>query len=270
MDYPRLFYSRRSSSYLSIIIFKRSDTINRYFIKFSYDGSKFNGYQKQKNKKTIQNELESILTKINSNKKVSVIASGRTDKGVHAFNQTAHFDLDKTISNNLLKDKLNKMIDKNICIKEVKKLNNKFHARFDCIKKEYLYKINIDEYNPIEKDYIYQYNKDINIKLLKEASLKLIGKHDFSGFAKDNKNKDNIRKIYKIKINKKDNIITITFIGNGFLRYMIRNIIGTLLDINENKKTKEDIDLILKTKDRTKAGITVLPNGLYLKNVFYK
>ena len=121
----------------------------RYFMCFSYDGSKYNGYQKQPRKKTVQGELEKALTKINSERKVSVVASGRTDAGVHAYNQRAHFDLDKEIKCTRLRQSLNSLIPDDIYIKSICEVSDEFHARFDVKAKEYIYKINMGSYNPI-------------------------------------------------------------------------------------------------------------------------
>ena len=120
---------------------------------FAYDGSKYNGYQKQPNGLTIQNKLEDALTSINNNKSVSVCASGRTDAGVHAYGQKAHFDLNTKISCDNLKRALNSLLPGDIYVKDVIEVDDNFHARFDVKAKEYIYKINMGEYNPIEKDY---------------------------------------------------------------------------------------------------------------------
>ena len=133
----------------------------RYFITFSYDGSKYSGYQKQPRKKTIQGELEKALKQINADEPVHVTASGRTDAGVHAYSQSAHFDLNTSISCLKLKQALNSLIPDDIYVKSVDEVSDKFHARFDVKAKEYIYKINMGNYNPIEKDYVFQYNKRI-------------------------------------------------------------------------------------------------------------
>ena len=243
----------------------------KYLMTFSYNGTYYNGYQIQNNGNTIQKVIQEKLTKINSNKKVSISSSGRTDKGVHAINQKAHFILDKDIDVDRLKNSLNKLLPDDIYLKNIIKVCNNFHARFDVIKKEYIYKINVGEYNPIEKDYVFQYNKNLNIDNIKEAVTYLIGTHNFKAFTKIDEEKETyIRTIYDIKIELKNNIITLTFIGNGFLRYMVRNIVGTLINIGENKFKPNYIKEILNSEDRKKAGIKAPACGLYLSNVYYK
>ena len=158
-----------------------------------------------------------------------------------------------------------------IYIKNIIKVDENFHARFNVIKKEYIYKINLGEYNPIEKDYIYQYNKNLNIDKIKEATKYLIGTHNFKGFTKVDEEKETyVRTIYDIELNIEKNILTLKFIGNGFLRYMVRNIVGTLINIGENKFNPEYIKEIIDTEDRKKAGIKAPACGLYLNNVYYK
>lgn len=242
----------------------------KYLMTFSYNGTYYDGYQIQNDKNTIQGVIEKNLTKINSNNKVKISASGRTDKGVHAINQKAHFILDKNIDENKLKNALNKLLPNDIYIKNVIKVNDDFHARFNVIKKEYIYKINIGEYNPIEKDYVFQYNKNLNINKIKEAAKYLIGTHNFKGFTKVDEEKETyIRTIYDIELNLENDILTFKFIGNGFLRYMVRNIVGTLINIGENKFDPTYINKIIDSEDRKKAGIKAPACGLYLSNVYY-
>ena len=130
----------------------------KYLINLSYDGSKFYGYQIQKNKNTVQGSLEKILSKI-LDSKIKTTGSSRTDKDVHGLDQYCHFNTSKDIDVKKLKHSINSMIDESIYIKKIKKVHDDFHARFDVSKKEYIYKINMGEYNPLEKDYVFQYNK---------------------------------------------------------------------------------------------------------------
>ena len=245
----------------------------RYFMTFSYDGSKYNGYQKQPRTKTIQGELEKALKQINADKEVSVVASGRTDAGVHAYSQSAHFDLDISITCTKLKNALNSLIPGDIYVKNIYEALDTFHARFDVKAKEYIYKINMGNYNPIEKDYIYQYNKKLDIPEMERALKYIEGTHDFRSFVKIDEEKENyVRTIVQtslIRDIKNVNMITISVLGTGFMRYMVRNIVGLLIEIGEGKYKSEDIISILNMKDRKKAGICAPACGLYLKDVYY-
>ena len=248
----------------------------RYFMTFSYDGSNFKGYQKQPNVRTVQEELEKVLKQINDNKELEVHASGRTDAGVHAMNQKAHFDMKIEITEDKLQLAMNSLLPDDIYIKKVEFVSDDFHARFNATGKEYIYKINMGEYNPLERKYVYQHNKKLDVSEMQRAMKYLEGTHSFKSFTKtDNDKEDNdgyVRTLSQTNIEidlKNVNKITLVFIGTGFLRYMVRNIVGTLIEIGEGKMKSEEIIEVLKQEDRTKAGKTANPEGLYLKNVFY-
>ena len=241
----------------------------RYLMTFSYDGSNFYGYQVQNNKRTVQGEIESCLTKINGNKKVKIVGSGRTDRGVHATGQRAHFDF-KEIDISKLQTSLNKLLPTDIFIKSIKIVPDDFHARFDVKKKEYVYKINMGEYNPLKYNYEFQLNQNLNIDKMKKASSYLIGEHNFKSFTKTNEEKeDYIRIIYDIDFKVVNHVLAIKFTGSGFLRYMVRNIVGLLVEVGLDKVNPEITLDILKSCDRTKAFKTFNPNGLYLNKVYY-
>ena len=168
---------------------------------------------------------------------------------------------------------LNSLIPEDIYIKDIVEVKDNFHARFDVKAKEYLYKINMGEYDPIERNYVYQYNKRLDVVEMERALKYLEGEHNFKSFSKTDEEKDDFtRTIVQtnlIRDIKNVNKITISFVGTGFLRYMVRNMVGTLIEIGEGKRKSEDIITILKSEDRREAGKTANPEGLYLKDVFY-
>lgn len=239
----------------------------RYFMRFSYNGSKFNGFQKQVDKRTVQGDLESVLSKI-FNENTRVVASGRTDAGVHAYNQCLHFDSSKEVDFDKLKFSLNSLLH-NIYVKELYSVPDDFHARYDCTKKEYIYKINVGEFDPIYEEYIYQYNKSLDIEKMKDACMYLIGEHDFRSFTSLDYEKNCVRTIYSIDISIENDIIYIDFVGNGFLKYMVRNMVGLLIEVGSNNRNVEDVKKILDSMDRKEAGICAPSMGLYLANVYY-
>ena len=245
----------------------------RYLMTFSYDGTDFSGYQKQPKERTVQSEIEKVLKQINDNKKVDIYSSGRTDAKVHAINQKAHFDLDINITEDKLMKGINSLLPKDIYVKKVERVNDDFHARFNAIGKEYIYQINMGEYNPLERNYVYQHNQKLDVVEMERAMKYLEGTHNFKSFTKENEEKeDYVRTISQtnlVRDSKDLNKITLIFLGTGFLRYMVRNMVGTLIEIGEGKRRSEEIITILKEQDRTKAGRTANPEGLYLKNVFY-
>ncbi len=245
----------------------------RYFMSFSYDGTNYKGFQKQTRMKTIQGEIEKKLAKINGEKPVTICASGRTDAHVHALSQKAHFDLDKEVNPDKLRHSLNQLLNDDIYVKHLEIVPDDFHARYNVKAKEYIYKINMGEYNPIEKNYVYQYNKRLDVVAMERALKYLEGTHNFKSFSKaDEEKEDYERTIVQaslIRSIKDVNKITIALLGTGFLRYMVRNIVGTLIEIGEGKRKSEDIIDIIEAEDRRKAGKTANPEGLYLKDVFY-
>lgn len=240
---------------------------------FSYDGTNFNGYQKQPRKRTVQKEIEDVLKEINDGKNVSIYSSGRTDAGVHAINQKAHFDMDIKITPDRLIRGMNSLLPTDIYVKKIESVDDKFHARFDAIGKEYIYKINMGEYNPIERNYVYQYCKKLDVSAMERGLKYLEGTHDFKSFVKtDESITDYVRTISQTLLtrdNKDINKLTITFVGTGFLRYMVRNMIGLLIEIGEGKRKPEEIIKIFESKNRRVAGKTAPACGLYLRNVFY-
>lgn len=245
----------------------------RYFMTFSYDGSDFQGYQKQPRQRTIQKELEDALKQINGGEVVSVCASGRTDAGVHALNQKAHFDMKIKITCDKLLKGLNSLLPEDIYVKKIDEVADDFHARFNAIGKEYVYKINMGEYSPIERKYCYQYNKNLDVVAVERGLKYFEGEHNFKSFTKANDEIDDyVRTISQTSIirDPKDiNKLIITFVGTGFMRYMVRNMIGFLIEVGEGKRKPEEIINILKKEDRTLAGKTAPACGLYLRNVFY-
>lgn len=235
----------------------------------TYDGTNYNGYQKQPNGNTIQDNIEKNLS-IVLNEKIGIVSSGRTDAKVHAINAKAHFDTDKKIDLEKLKKSMNQLINNDIYIKSIKKVSSTFHARFSVKEKEYIYKINLNEYNPIERDHIFQYNKPLNIDAMEKASAYFIGEHNFKSLTKNDVTKtDFMRIIYSIKFKYTKGILEITFKGNGFLRYMVRNMVGLLIEVGSGKRNPDEIKKIIDSCNRTNAGITAPPTGLYLKNVKY-
>lgn len=240
----------------------------RYFIKFQYDGSKFYGFQRQKDKKTVQGEIERALYIIH--KKVTELkGAGRTDIGVHANGQCAHFDFDYEIPDMRLKRALNNIIHPYIHILECKKVDSEFHARFCAKGKKYLYKIWLGEYDPTLYDYYYIYDRKMDVNKLKACAAVFIGKHDFHNFVSGARTNYK-NEIYEITVKKEGQLLQITFYGKSFYRYMVRNLMGAMIDYNENRCTIYDIMDMVNKKDYD-AQLSCAPaSGLYLEEVLYE
>jgi len=243
----------------------------RYKIIFSYDGSKFNGYQKQKGlKNTIQGHMEEALKYINNKKNTKICASGRTDKGVSAYMQVGHTDIDVDITPYKLKRALNSLLPDTIFVRDVEEVSNDFHARYMAKEKTYEYIVNLGEFNPIEKDYVNQFCKSVDTELMKKEIKEFIGEHDFSAFCSNEDKKENcVRKIYNASIEEKDNYLKFTFTGNGFLKYMVRIMCGYLLDVGINKQETNKINYYFKNTQKKVTTKTAAATGLYLKDVKY-
>lgn len=240
----------------------------RYLCEISYDGYLFYGFQRQKDKRTVCSLVEEVLRKV-LNENILIVGASRTDRGVHANSFYFHFDCEKVLDTEKLKASLNKLISNDIYFKNITIVNEDFHARYSVKSKEYVYVINMGEYNPTRRNYELEYNKKINIKLLKKASKYLVGEHDFKSFTSDSMGKNTVRRVNYIKFKKNKELLIISIEANGFLKYMIRNIIGLFLEINENKKTPIMTKEILESKDRTKLGIKAPSSGLYLNKIKY-
>lgn len=242
----------------------------RYLINFSYDGSNYSGYQIQPNLDTVQERLEKAVCIVNNGIKRSVHSSGRTDKGVHALDQWAHVDLDISITPHKLKRALNSNLPDDIYVINTYEVAENFHARYNVKSKIYEYHINLGEYIPMERNYVFQYNYHLNISKMREALKLFVGEHDFRAFVTDNKEKENcVRTIYSAEIIEDGDHCIIRFHGNGFLRYQVRNMVGILIRVGEEKVSCEEVEKILLSRDRSKYGKTAPSQGLYLVKVNY-
>jgi len=239
----------------------------RYLIEVEYDGSNFYGFQRLNEKRTVQKELERALSIINK-KMTEVKGAGRTDKGVHSYGQRAHFDLDVKIPINNLKLALNDILPNDIYVKSIEIKDKDFHARFNVKKKVYTYKINIGLFDPFKSNYYFQYNYDIDVNKLREVANLFLGVHNFKNFVSGQR--DNYEAIiYNIDINKKEDIIEITFEGKSFYRYMVRNLVGAMIDYSTNKASLEDIRNMLDNYDVDKRLSCAPAQGLYLVKITY-
>lgn len=240
----------------------------KYLISIKYDGSKFYGFQKLPEHETIQAKIEEALTIINK-APITIKGAGRTDRGVHALDQKASFNLDIDIDCDHLKIALNSLIKPYIYITDVKVVDNDFHARFNTIKKEYIYKINMGEYNPLKVDYELQINRQLNLAKMQGCANIFIGGHNFKNFVAGTRdNYDCI--IYSIDFQILNDILEIKFIGKSFYRYMVRNLVGAMLDVEKGKITLEEVLEALNNYEEEQQFSTALPQGLYLNKITYE
>ena len=243
----------------------------RYLIKFSYDGTNFHGFESQPNYRTVEDELNKALKYINNNEVPKLVASGRTDKGVHALGQIAHVDITVSITEEKFKRALNSLLPNDIHVIETVRVDDDFHARYMAKEKIYQYKLNMGEYNPIERNYVYQFSHKLDINKMNKAIKYFIGKHDFRAFTETKEKRNSYeREILDATIEEDSDILTFTFRGNGFIKYQVRNMVGLLIQIGLGKKEIDSVLEILEGKNRSVGYRTAHPEGLYLVKVIYK
>ncbi|MDD3375535.1 MAG: tRNA pseudouridine(38-40) synthase TruA [Candidatus Omnitrophica bacterium] len=242
-----------------------------------YDGTKFSGWQIQaKGERTIQGEIKKALEKI-LNEKITLIGSGRTDQGVHAIGQVAHFTTNSLLDPKRIGKALNTKLPSDIVVLKSVKVKNDFHAQYGAQSKIYRYTIlNRDAPSAYAKNFCHHCPQKLDLNAMKKATTKFLGKKDFASVAamdvakrKSGKIIDTIRTIKKINIQKKKNIITIDIEATGFLYKMVRNITGTLIQVGLGKISPNQIPEILKARNRKLAGPTGPAKGLCLLKVKY-
>lgn len=235
---------------------------------FTFDGTLFYGYAKQKDKRTVQDVIEKALFNI-FQEDIKIYASGRTDKGVHALNQVCDFSVITNKDCKSIKQSLNKILPNDIYIKSIESVIDSFSSRFNAKYKIYEYRINTTEYNPLNRNYELFENR-LYLDLIKDAKELFIGKKDFKNFTSKTTDKNNfIRTIYSISIKKTPNGFNLIFKGDGFMKYEVRKIVGVLLEIGKGKLTKDYIEEYLNKKERDIVSYTASPQALYLKEVIY-
>lgn len=244
----------------------------RYKLTISYDGSDFYGFQRQRGLISVQQCLEEALsTKLNA--PVTTVCAGRTDAGVHALGQVVHFD-----SNQILPAdfgfRLNPLLPESIAVLSCKQVPDTFHARFSAKKKTYRYDIYLSKIHaPLKRRYAHICVYDLNVENMKKACACLAGEHDFRSFAlaESVRGKSTVRTIYDIHIEEGEDgkLLSLFVTGNGFLHNMVRAIAGTLIDVGRGRFSPEDMQSILESRDRRRAGKTVEGCGLFLVSVEY-
>lgn len=242
--------------------------MTKYVITISYDGSKYNGLQKLKDTVTVQGELEKVLSKMNEGP-VKVVSSGRTDKGVHALQQVCTFELTKPTTPFRLRYYINRSTSKYLYVNTCSICNDEdFHPRFSCKSKIYKYVINTGSYDPMREDYVYNYNKELDIDKMIDSSKIFKGPHSFKAFVVGkHETYDSIIDDIEITSQNKDIIIRIK--GKAFYTYMVRNIVSSLILVGSNKLTKEDLKSMLDTEKKVIEYSPAPAGGLYLEKVEY-
>ena len=248
-----------------------------YKFLIQYDGTDFHGWQIQDNQRTVQGELERVLSSI-EDADVSVAGSGRTDAGVHAEGQVATAKISRNFTPDKLRAAINGNLWRDVRILNVEKADDDFHARFSAKGKTYVYRvINAPVISPFWSRYAYHEHRPLDISKMNEAARLFLGEHDWTAFsAASSESENKVRTISEFSVESewderaKSSLIKFRISGNGFLRYMVRSIVGTMLEVGRDEKDFDTIQTAIINGDRNLAGKTAPPNGLTLLKVDYE
>ncbi len=245
-----------------------------YKLTIAYDGTNYSGWQIQPNAVSIQELIQNALKVFLHKEKVILIGSGRTDAGVHALAQVAHFKFPEEIDLVRLLSALNGILPRDIRIAKAELADEAFHSQYSARGKIYHYHIYLDKVmDPFRRLYCWQMRRQLDLPLLTKSAACFIGTHNFTSFANESHAgsaaKNPVRTIYRLDIVEEPGGLRLEFEGNGFLYKMVRNIVGTMVDVASKKRPFEDIQEIFLSKDRRKASLAAPPQGLFLVQVHY-
>ena len=243
----------------------------RYKLTIEYDGTPFCGWQRQQGQLTVQEVLEDAL-KTALRQGVELTGSGRTDTGVHALGQVAHFDTDSAVDVYRLRESLNALVRPNpVSVREIEPVPDTFHARFSAKQRAYIYRIQNTRFPPALKyNRVWWYVHPLDENKMQQAANLLIGKHDLSTFrAAGCQAKSPIKTIDEIEVRRLDEEVQVEIKARSFLYHQVRNIVGSLVYVGSGKWTLSDFESAFKACDRTRGGETAPANGLYFMSVEY-
>ena len=234
----------------------------------SYDGSAYHGWQRQPRELSVQEVIEGSLRQLHNGEDVQIFGASRTDQGVHALGQVFHFDTSLDIPIERMALAINTYLPADIYVTTARVVDSSFHARKSVKQKTYCYKLMVNQYVPHQRQFMGYFKGDLNFDAMQRAVQQLIGTHDFSAFTQNATYDSYERTIYAASINQTQSGLELLITGSGFLRHMVRIIMGTLLLVGTDSTIQ--INDVLASKDRQQAGLNVAPEGLYLLQVDYE
>ncbi|MGK9476857.1 tRNA pseudouridine(38-40) synthase TruA [Melioribacter sp. OK-6-Me] len=244
--------------------------MSRFRLDIEYVGTRYSGWQMQKNGRTIQGKLIEAAEKIFKGEKVELQGSGRTDAGVHAINQVAHLEVKTMLAPEIIKMKFNDLLPADINILEVSKANKNFHARHDAIARSYIYQIS-KRRTAFGKQFVWWIKDKLDVEYMKQIGGLFEGMHDFASFAdKDADDKSTKVLVEAIQFKEEGDLILIRIIGSHFLWKMVRRIVGVLVEAGRHKLNEKDVAAYLNTFTREPTKYTAPPSGLFLETVVYQ
>lgn len=240
----------------------------RYFIRFSYFGKAYHGWQKQPNALTVQEVLEKAMSTL-LREPIELVGAGRTDAGVHAKEMYAHFDTELVLDKKELSHRLNAFLQEDITVHKVLPVHSDAHARFDAVERTYEYWV-VQKKNSFYTDFAYWVKQPLDIGEMNEAAQFLLSHSDFESFSKSNSDvKTFICDVGKATWEDREDKLVFTISADRFLRNMVRAVVGTLLDVGLGKMKPEGVNAVIESKNRSEAGVSVPAKGLYLTKVLY-
>ena len=244
--------------------------MSRFKLYIEYEGTRYSGWQKQQNSKTVQGKLLEIAEKIFRGERVEIYGSGRTDAGVHALCQVAHLDVRTMLAPEIIRMKFNDELPSDINIIEVEKANPKFHARHDAKSRSYIYQISRRR-TAFGKSFVWWIKDELNFEKMQKASKLFIGMHNFKSFSdKDDEEKSTKVLIEDVQMKEEGDLILIRIIGSHFLWKMVRRMVGVLTEIGRGKLSEKDLKYFLEHDSPTPAKYTAPPSGLFLERIIYE
>lgn len=236
-----------------------------------YEGTKYQGWQRQDStENTIQGKLERLLSKM-CDEKIEIQGSGRTDAGVHAYGQVANFRCSKDFSCEQIMEYMNRYLPEDIGVIRVDQVSERFHSRLNAKGKVYRYRVMTGTIPHVfDRKFVYEHPEGLDVEAMREAAKAFVGSHDFKAFTSTKRGKKStVRRIESIQIEQMGDEIRFTYKGDGFLYHMVRILTGTLLEVGEGKRSPQDMESVLQSKERENAGFLAPAKGLALLEVFY-
>lgn len=239
-------------------------------LRLMYDGTDFHGWQVQPNGITVQEELQNAVEKILGVRE-NITGCSRTDAGVHANDFCCTLKTESDIDCYKFTGALNAVLPDTVSVKSCEDVDSDFHPRYDCVRKQYLYRVwNSNAKNPFLKNYALHYKKPIDADFLNSQAQDFLGTHDFSAFCSSGSTvEDTVRTIFSFTVERNGDEVDFIVEGDGFLYNMVRIMVGSLIEISENRIEKDTLLTIIENKDRKQAGRTAPACGLYLNKVYY-
>lgn len=243
---------------------------SRFKLFIEYEGTRYSGWQKQENAKTIQGSILKAAQEVFGDSFIDIQGSGRTDSGVHALCQVAHFDVKTVLAPEIIRMKLNDMLPHDITILEVEKTNKDFHARHDATSRSYIYQISRRR-TAFGKNFVWWIKDELDFKRMESAAKLFLGMNNYSSFSDDDSAEKSTKVLIdEIQLKEEGNLILIRIVGSHFIWKMVRRIVGILAEVGRGRKSERDILFYLNNKSNEPARFTAPPSGLFLETVTYK